>query len=106
MPQFNWNDSVNFLKKLTLRRVVNALKVLGSYQLTKWTKKSVQWGMPVSISFEPTTSCNLRCPECPSGLRSFSRPTGMLKKDFFRETIDQLSNNLMYLVFYFQGEPY
>lgn len=62
--------------------------------------------MPVSISFEPTTSCNLRCPECPSGLRAFSRPTGMLKKDFFSDTIDQLSKDLTYLVFYFQGEPY
>lgn len=81
-------------------------KVYGSYQLSKWTKKTIQWGMPISISFEPTTSCNLRCPECPSGLRAFSRPIGMLQKDFFRETIDQLSKDLMYLVFYFQGEPY
>src|SRR5688572_31222739 len=30
----------------------------------------------------------------------------MLQKDFFTETIDQLSKDLMYLVFYFQGEPY
>lgn len=81
-------------------------KVWGSYQLSKYTGRPVQWGMPVSISFEPTTSCNLRCPECPSGLRAFSRPTGMLRKDFFRETIDQLSKDLTYLVFYFQGEPY
>src|SRR5512133_3493317 len=106
MPQFNWNDSVNFLKKLTLRRVWNYLKVLSSYHVSKWTKKSVQWGYPVSISFEPTTSCNLRCPECPSGLRSFSRPTGLLKKDFFSETIDQLHKDLSYLVFYFEVEPY
>ena len=106
MPQFNWNDSTNFLSKLTWRRALNMVRVYSSYHLSKWTKKSVQWGMPVSISFEPTTSCNLRCPECPSGLRAFSRPTGMLKKDFFRETIDQLSKELTYLVFYFQGEPY
>ena len=103
---FNWNDSVNLAGKLTLRRFVNGIKVLGSYQISKWTKKSVQWGYPVSISFEPTTSCNLRCPECPSGLRAFTRPTGMLKKDFFKETIDQLHKELLYLVFYFQGEPY
>ena len=82
------------------------IKVFGSYHVSKWTKRSVQWGMPISISFEPTTSCNLRCPECPSGLRAFSRPTGMLKKDFFSETIDQISKDLTYLVFYFQGEPY
>ena len=106
MPQFNWNDSVNFLKKLTFRRAWNGLKVLSSYYVSKWRKIPVQWGYPVSISFEPTTSCNLRCPECPSGLRAFTRPTGMLQKDFFRETIDQLSNELLYLVFYFQGEPY
>jgi radical SAM protein with 4Fe4S-binding SPASM domain len=30
----------------------------------------------------------------------------MLQKDFFTETIDQLHKELMYLVFYFQGEPY
>src|SRR6059058_3425040 len=106
MPQFNWNDSINFLKKLTFRRAMNAAKVLSSYYISKWTKKSVQWGYPISISFEPTTSCNLRCPECPSGLRAFTRPTGMLQKDFFKETIDQLQQQLMYLVFYFQGEPY
>src|SRR5215207_269648 len=106
MPQFNWNDSVNFLKKLTLRRFWNGVKVFSSYQFSKWTGRSVQWGFPISISFEPTTSCNLRCPECPSGLRSFSRPTGMLRKDFFKETIDQLHKDLTYLVFYFQGEPY
>jgi len=106
MSRLNWNDSVNFLSKITLRRLLNMAKVYSSYHLSKWTKKSWHWGMPISISFEPTTSCNLRCPECPSGLRAFSRPTGMLRKDFFTETIDQLAKDLTYLVFYFQGEPF
>ena len=66
----------------------------------------MQWGLPVSISIEPTTSCNLRCPECPSGLRSFTRDTGMLNENFFKETIDSLYKDLLYLIFYFQGEPY
>src|SRR5580693_4928893 len=106
MPDFNLNDSLNLLSKLTPRRMLNAAKVLCSYYLSKWSGKAVQWGYPVSVSVEPTTSCNLRCPECPSGLRAFTRPTGMLRPDFFRETIDQLSGELLYLVFYFQGEPY
>jgi radical SAM protein with 4Fe4S-binding SPASM domain len=106
MPSFNWHDSINLISKLTFRRMWNAGKVLSSYYLSKWTRKPVQWGYPVSISFEPTTSCNLRCPECPSGLRAFTRPTGMLQKNFFRDTIDQLSGDLLYLIFYFQGEPY
>jgi radical SAM protein with 4Fe4S-binding SPASM domain len=91
---------------MTIRRAWNGFRVLSSYYISRWSGRPVQWGYPVSISFEPTTSCNLRCPECPSGLRSFTRPTGMLKKDFFRETIDQISKDLWYLVFYFQGEPY
>lgn len=106
MAYFNLSDSINFLSKLTFRRFWNGVKVYSSYQISKILKKPVQWGYPVSISFEPTTSCNLRCPECPSGLRQFTRPTGMLQKNFFKETIDDLYKELMYLIFYFQGEPF
>jgi radical SAM protein with 4Fe4S-binding SPASM domain len=106
MPEFNLNDSMNLLSKLTPRRVWNGVKVLSSYYASLISKKPVQWGLPVSISFEPTTSCNLRCPECPSGLRAFTRPTGMLEKDFFSQTIDEIHKDLLYLIFYFQGEPY
>jgi radical SAM protein with 4Fe4S-binding SPASM domain len=106
MPDFNLKDTLNLFSKFTLRRGINAGKVLGSYFMSKWTNKPVQWGYPISISFEPTTSCNLRCPECPSGLRAFTRPTGMLEQDFFRKTIDEISKELLYLIFYFQGEPY
>jgi radical SAM protein with 4Fe4S-binding SPASM domain len=106
MPYYNWNDSINFLSKISFRRAFNAAKVLTSYRLSRLTGKPIQWGYPISVSFEPTTSCNLRCPECPSGLREFTRPTGMLKKDFFRQTIDEIHKELLYLIFYFQGEPY
>lgn len=106
MPQFNTADTFNLMSKLTPRRLWNAIKVGTSFYWSKWTKRPVQWGYPISISFEPTTSCNLRCPECPSGLRQFTRPTGMLQKDFFTETIDDIYKELLYLIFYFQGEPY
>jgi radical SAM protein with 4Fe4S-binding SPASM domain len=102
----NRKDILNLLSKLNVKRSVNTLKVLSSYYYSRTISKPLQWGMPISISIEPTTSCNLRCPECPSGLRSFSRPTGMLDKTFFEKTIDELSSHLLYLTFYFQGEPY
>lgn len=104
MSQFS--DSINLLRKLTFRRAWNGAKVLSSYYISKISRRPVQWGLPISVAFEPTTSCNLRCPECPSGLRAFTRPTGMLEKDFFRDTIDQLHKDIFYLIFYFQGEPY
>jgi len=106
MPEINYTDAFNFTTKLTFRRMWNASKVMSSFYLTKWTGKPIQWGLPFSISFEPTTSCNLRCPECPSGLRAFTRPIGMLEKDFFTKTIDEIHKDLLYLIFYFQGEPY
>lgn len=106
MTKINYNDSLNFLSKLTVRRVWNATKVLSSYYLTRLLKRPIQWGLPISISFEPTTSCNLKCPECPSGLRQFTRPRGMLKSEFFSKTIDDIYKDIVYLTFYFQGEPY
>lgn len=93
-------------RTFSFRRMGNAVKVISSFYWSKWTHKAVQRGLPISVSIEPTTSCNLRCPECPSGLRQFSRPTGMLDPAFFRKTIDQLSPHLVYLTFYFQGEPF
>lgn len=106
MPDFNLNDTLNLASKLTPARLWNGIKVMASFYASRLLKKPIQWGYPVSISFEPTTSCNLRCPECPSGLRAFTRPTGMLKKDFFSATIDDIHKELLYLIFYFQGEPY
>jgi len=102
----NWNDTINLCSKLTFKRFWNACKVMSSYQLTKLLHKPIQWGYPISVSFEPTTSCNLRCPECPSGMRAFTRSTGMLQIDFFRSVIDEIYQELLYLIFYFQGEPY
>ena len=102
----NYKDGLNFLSKLTPQRVLNASKVLSSFYASRITRKLMHSGMPISISIEPTTSCNLRCPECPSGLRSFTRPTGMLKPELYQSVIDQLAPSLSYLIFYFQGEPY
>jgi radical SAM protein with 4Fe4S-binding SPASM domain len=99
-------DILNSLSKLSVRKIINAAKIWMSYHLSRYTGKVVHLGLPISLSFEPTTSCNLRCPECPSGLRSFTRPTGMLKEELFHKTIDELASTLHYLTFYFQGEPY
>ena len=91
---------------MTLPKIINAMSIWLSYQLTRISGRPVQWGNPMTISIEPTTACNLRCPECPSGLRAFTRETGNMKEDFFRKLIDEMHHHLMWLIFYFQGEPY
>ena len=103
---FNYRDGINFISKCSPARVSNALKILSSYYLSRLTSNTRPWGMPVSISVEPTTSCNLRCPECPSGLRSFTRATGMLDQRLFNQLMEELHQVIWYLILYFQGEPY
>lgn len=94
------------LQHMTLRRLLNMVQTFLSFYFSKWTKKPVHWGKPFGVSIEPTTACNLKCPECPSGLRAFTRSTGNLKTDFFRQTVDQLKRDTTYITFYFQGEPF
>jgi radical SAM protein with 4Fe4S-binding SPASM domain len=91
---------------LTAKRLVNMILLYLSYHLSRWLKRPLVWGLPSSIAIEPTTSCNLRCPECPSGLRSFTRPIGMLQPTYFSQMLQQVAPHVGYLTFYFQGEPY
>lgn len=106
MQKAKIHDTINFLRKLSLRRTSNLLRVISSFYLSKWTGTVRVWGKPFTISFEPTTACNLACPECPSGQKIFTRPTGKLDPALFQKTIDAIHRELLYLIFYFQGEPY
>ena len=100
------NYYIGILKKLSLYKAINFLKLVYSFHYSRLINKPKQFGLPVFVSMEPTTSCNLRCPQCPSGLREFTRPTGMLTSDLFEKVILQLKKHLHSLTFYFQGEPY
>lgn len=101
-----WHDRINLMKRFTPHRLANASRILWSYYKSRITGKAQIKGLPISVAFEPTTSCNLRCPECPSGLRSFTRPTGMLEKNSYLQWLNELQQSLCYITFYFQGEPF
>ena len=102
----NLHDTFSFTSKLSQKRVANAWKIWSSYHLSLKSRKPDISGFPISMAIEPTTACNLRCPECPSGLRSFTRPTGKLDVSLFEKIMNEVSDYLFYLTFYFQGEPY
>ncbi|MEZ4830223.1 MAG: SPASM domain-containing protein [Bacteroidia bacterium] len=91
---------------LTPRKVENFFHIWRSFHYSRIRHQAFHRGNPVKIGIEPTTSCNLRCPECPSGLRSFTRPTGMMNLELHKDIIDQLHRDLVFLLLYFQGEPY
>ncbi len=97
---------INPLKYLTAKRLLNIVKVVASYQLSNFLHKPVVWGMPVSYSIEPTNHCNLKCPECPSGLGALTRPLGLMKFQTFKNIVDQIKDTGFYIQLYFQGEPF
>lgn len=82
------------------------MRLRTSYIISKSTKKANHKGLPFSLSIEPTTACNLGCPECPSGLKQFTRPTGKLNLELHQVMIEQLKKSVFYINYYFQGEPF
>jgi len=89
-----------------LRRVWNIFLLKLSYYLSRISKKGIVKGLPFSLSIEPTTACNLGCPECPSGLKQFTRPTGKLDAGFHERMLSQVRKTVFYINYYFQGEPF
>jgi len=92
-------------KVLTIRRFYNLVLVEFSFLVSRIFRKVLLAGYPWAASVEPTTSCNLRCTECPTGMQYLSRPKGNMDLEVFRKVIDKLSPGLFYLTLYFQGEP-
>ena len=87
-------DSFRIFAHLNAYRLWNVFILRISFSLSKITKRNFHLGMPSTLSIEPTTACNLGCPECPSGLKQFSRPTGKLDLDFHERMLSQI--NLQY----------
>jgi radical SAM protein with 4Fe4S-binding SPASM domain len=99
-------DTLSILRYVTFGRVLNFVLLYFSFLLARISKKPVLWGKPFTVSIEPTTACNLGCPECPSGLKAFSRPTGKLSLETNRKLLKDIGKQLMYVNYYFQGEPF
>jgi len=96
---------IALIKSLNLHRLSNLFLVEAGYFLSRIFRIPIVAGRPWAASIEPTTSCNLRCTECPTGMQSLTRPKGNMTLDVFQKILDKLSPDLFYLTLYFQGEP-
>jgi len=63
-------------------------------------------GFPYSIAVEPTSKCNLNCPECPTGNKTLSRQNEDMNMQTFQKIIDDLHKYLLFINLFFQGEPF
>ena len=97
---------INPIKYFTLRRLLNVIKILTSFSLSRIIHKPIVWGMPITYSVEPTNFCNLKCPECPSGTGELTRQLGFLSVGDFKKIIDEINQTGFYVQLFFQGEPY
>jgi radical SAM protein with 4Fe4S-binding SPASM domain len=94
------------IKYLTYRKIKLLSLLWISYQASALFKRNFRWGRYISISVEPTNSCNLSCIECPTGTNNLTRKTGLFSIDAFKNVLNEKAKDLIYLNFYFQGEPF
>lgn len=99
-------DTLNFLQKLTIRKVFNIFLAKSSFYLSGIIRKPVVWGLPYAYSIEPTGICNLKCPECPTGLGLIRRNTSSINPNLYNTVLGQISDTATYLMLYLQGEPF
>lgn len=87
-------------------RIANQLRCYASYALSLCGVVHVRH-LPTFVSVEPANVCQLRCPECPVGMRH-GRPIGrgeLLSRELYDKILSQAAPRAHTIQFYFQGEP-
>jgi radical SAM protein with 4Fe4S-binding SPASM domain len=96
---------VGYAKTLSPARVLNLLKLVTGFFLSRLLRRPKIKGHPFALSVEPSGYCQLQCPECPTGAAVLTRPKGLLNLDLFDKILTETAPYLIYLNLYFQGEP-
>jgi radical SAM protein with 4Fe4S-binding SPASM domain len=94
------------LKKNKLSKITNLAQLFISFWLSRLVGRPIHWGLPFSLSVEPVNYCNLRCPQCPTGLHQITRAKGYMSVELFKALIGHQHKTLSYLILYLQGEPF
>jgi len=101
----NLKEPLHFLRRsLSFRKTWNLVKAMTSYGLSRLTKRPFVWGVPPVLMIEPTDICNLKCPLCPSGNGSLTRPKGFMDRQLFRQIVDEIAGRTHMLLLWNQGE--
>jgi radical SAM protein with 4Fe4S-binding SPASM domain len=103
--RFIYRIVVDYAYAFSVKRVVNLIKVVSSMAVTRLTGRVTVWGLPPILMVEPTNACNLRCPLCPSGAGTLTRPRGQMGLEAFTQIIDEVGETLCLIILWNQGEP-
>ena len=91
---------------LTRSHVSNAIRCYVNYALSRFglVRNS---HMPLFVSVEPASVCQLKCPACPVGKGERLKVKGerTMSLNLFRRVLEQVKETAWVMQFYFQGEP-
>ncbi len=87
--------------RLTPKRLLNYWLV--RYQRARGHTRLA--GYPLSLTFEATNVCNLRCPYCFTGAGEVARERSMMPMELYRRLLDELGDHALQMDFYNWGEP-
>ena len=93
--------AIRLLRTLTLRRVVNSARI----RICSLARIRRVRSWPESLSVEPASVCNLRCPECTLGGGRLQRPGQLMDLATFDNALQPLAPRLVSCQFFLQGEP-
>lgn len=99
------NDFLSYASTMSMVRTMGLLANYTGYFLSSVFKIPIVLGLPHSCSIEPTTRCNLQCPECPVGSNTLKREKGDLSLSNFKRILHSIYKYTSYLSLYLQGEP-
>jgi MoaA/NifB/PqqE/SkfB family radical SAM enzyme len=96
-------DGMPFVSKgLSFRRRLNL--ILCGIEFALRNPKLLSF--PPVIQIEPTNTCNLKCPLCPTGVGTMKRKKGFMSMKTFQAIIDELGDTLITVILYGWGEPF
>ena len=99
---FNFDGIPLMAEKLSLGRKMNLLKA----GFNEMLKSNDLYGLPPILQIEPTNICNLKCPLCPSGSNSLTRPKGFMAMETFDRILDEMEDVLIAVYLFCFGEPF
>ncbi len=95
-----------YFKKLSFHRAFNSFLVIISYYLSKISGKVFLWGQPIVFTIEPSSVCQLSCPECLCGQGKIVRGSTFVDVVLFKKIIHQIKRKSSIVNLFFQGEPF